>query len=96
MSDAGELRPTDGDDEPEPSRDRPSGRPFALLLVALIAAWNAYTAFTAQSSRDAVPPTLFVAGTIALGAAMAGPEHLRIAAFFVGAAFCLAAFATAV
>lgn len=97
MSDDVDGGGAEDDDAPEPSaHDRPSSRRFALVLVVLIAAWNVYGALTARSTHEVIAPTLFAAGAGALGVAIAGPERLRIAAFFVGAACCIAAFGASV
>ena len=87
-------RERDAPDGAEGSGDGRRNRPaFALILVAAIAAWNAWQAVRAETTREAMPPTLLVAGVVALGIGVAGPRAFRVLAYFVGAALCLAGIA---
>ena len=94
---AGDARPRTEDGAPESGgAGPPHGGRFALVLVTLVACWNLYAALVARTSREAIPPTLFVAGAIGLGAAAVGPERFKVAAFFLGAALSLLAIVSSV
>jgi hypothetical protein len=83
------VKPAGPDDDPGRGRVR-----ILLLVVALaIAGWNLVRALTADTMEEATARSLVVLGAIGLGAGVAGPPWVRMAAFLVGALLCLAGFA---
>jgi hypothetical protein len=64
---------------------------FALVLIALLGTWKLYEAFAAPSMRIAIPASLYAFGLAVFAMSLLGPRRWQLAAFFAGAALCLAA-----
>jgi hypothetical protein len=69
------------------------GRPFALLLIALLGVWKVYEAVAADTLEATIAPSLYALGLGGFAVSLLGPRVLQVVTFFVGAALCLAAIA---
>jgi hypothetical protein len=91
MSDDAEIRPDDPDDETPPPDALTSRRPFALVLVGVLAVWKIYEAIAAATVHATIAPSLYLLGLGSFAVSLLGPRRLQVPTFFAGAVLCLAA-----